>query len=280
MGDARMTSGPRPRVQVGASALFLSIALMSGCSSPRWVLPHGGLSYQQLSADYRRTPLQQTGTLEAIRIVQASAASLGRTRAGQYLVTQTDTVVASSGRTSDGLKSWFSLFGFDPDSLTAVRKYFLCIDELTTVSPVVPRRCLFPPRRTLVFECEAMLPQGPGDAETEEARRIATVRQVAHRLWEDVQRATDDPASGASNATLSACGALMNQVFRDALLELDRFPALARCLDSDQGMPFTHTSLNGGRIRLTTRNGVVVTQVELGLDDVLPGPTLVARSLR
>ena len=167
MGDARMTSGPRPGYQVGASALLFLIALLSGCSSPRWVLLHGGLSYGQLSADYRRMPLQQTGTLEVIRTVQASGASLDRTRAGRYLVTQTDTVVASSGQTSDGLKSWFSLFGFDPDTLTTVRKYFLCIDELTTVSPVGPRRCLFPPRRTLVFECEVMLPEGPGDAETE-----------------------------------------------------------------------------------------------------------------
>jgi hypothetical protein len=247
------------------------MVIVSGCSSVDRELP-----YEQLSADYRQTPLQRSTTLDVMRIVHASQTDLDRICAGRYLVTQTDTIVASSGQTQKGLKSWFSLFAFDPGTLTAARKYFLCIDEKTSVSPTGTRRCLFPPRRTLVFDSEVILSDGPVEGETEEARRIATIRRIARLLREDVRRATNDPASTASNATLSACGALMNQVFRDALLELDRFPALARRLDSDKGMAFTHTSLNGGRIRLTMSNGVAVTQVELGLPSLPSESRLIA----
>jgi hypothetical protein len=260
MGDVRMKSGPRPWQRVEASALFMLMGIVSGCSSVDRELP-----YDKLSADYRQTPLQRSTTLDVMRTVEASQADLDRTRAGRHLVTQTDTIVASSGQTPEGFKSWFSLFAFDPGTLTATRKYFLCIDEKTSVSPTGTRRCLFPARRTLVFDSEVILSDGPVEGETEEARRITTIRRITRLLREDVQCATNNPPSTASNATLSACGALMNQVFRDALLELDRYPALARRLDSDQGMPFSHTSLDGGRIRLTMSNGVAVTQVEVGL---------------
>jgi hypothetical protein len=211
-----------------------------------------------------------------MRTMQASQAGLDQTCAGRHMVTQTDTVVASSGQTPDGLKSWFSLFAFDPGTLTAARKYFLCIDEKTSVSPTGSNRCLFPPRRTLVFDSEVILSDGPVEGETEGARRIATIRRIARLLREDVQHATNDPASTTSNATLSACGALMNQVFRDALLELDRFPAMARQLDSVKGLAFTHTSLNAGRIRMTVRDGVAIIQVELGLPGLSTESNLIA----
>ncbi len=263
MGDVKMNSGPRLWHRVGASALLMVMAILSGCSPA-----DRESSFQRLYADYRRIPLDQSTTLDVVRTLQASQADLDRTYPGRHLVTQTDTVVASSGRSSEGLKSGFSLFAFDPGTLTAIRKYYLCIDEKTSVLPTGPGRCLFPPRRTLVFDCEVMLQGGAVEGQTEEARRIATIRLIARALREDVQRATFDPASTGFDATLSACGALMNQVFRDALVELDRFPALARRLNSNAGMPFSHTSLDGGRIRLTVRDGMAIAQVELGLPDL------------
>lgn len=137
--------GTEPRLQVGALALLLlSAILVAGCTSVDWPRPHGGVYTEQLAMDYRQTTLQETQSLDVLRQVQASCADLKARREGRYLVTRTDTVVANSGLSPDGLKSWFTLFAFDPQTLTAQRKYFLCVDELTTISPVGPRRHLFP----------------------------------------------------------------------------------------------------------------------------------------
>jgi hypothetical protein len=214
--------------------------------------------------------------MDVIRAAHASRARLARTRPGRYLVTATDTVVAVSGQTPDRLKNWFSLFAFDPITLSTARKYFVCVDELTTLSPIGPRRCLFPPRWTLVFSGEAAFPDQGSEADTEDAQRIAALRRIAGLLRDDVQHATNDPASDAANATVASCGMLMNQVFRDALLEFDRFPALAKQLDSNSGVAFSHVSLDGGRVYMSVRDGVAVARIEVGLPPASPESTFVA----
>ena len=57
----------------------------------------------------------------------------------------------------------------------------------------------------------------------------------------------------------------MNQVFRDALLELQRSPGLASNLTSANGVAFSQTSLDAGTLRMAIQDDVVVTHVEVGL---------------
>ncbi len=273
--------GTEPRLQVGALALLLlSAILVAGCTSVDWPRPHGGVYTEQLAMDYRQTTLQETQSLDVLRQVQASCADLKARREGRYLVTRTDTVVANSGLSPDGLKSWFTLFAFDPQTLTAQRKYFLCVDELTTISPVGPRRHLFPPRCTLVFDSEMALASPPLATGLQEAPAVATLRSVAARLREDVERAASGPDAEASDPTILAAGLLMNQVFRDALLEIQRSPGLASRLADGDGVSFSQTSLDAGRVLMAVEDDVVVTHVEVGLPAAKCQSTLVVSSSR
>jgi hypothetical protein len=281
MGGAKHNSVIEPRLQVGALALlFLSVILVAGCASVGWPRPHGGVYTEQLATDYRRTTLQETQSLDVLRQVEASCADLKARREGRYLVTRTDTVVANSGLSPDGLKSWFTLFAFDPKTLTAQRKYFLCVDELTTISPVGPRRHLFPPRCTLVFDSEMAMADQPLAADAQEHPAVTTLRSVALSLRHDVEHAANDPGAEASDPTILATGLLMNQVFRDALLELQRSPGLASNLTSANGVAFSQTSLDAGTLRMVIQDDVVVTHVEVGLPAGRPQPTVVANSSR
>jgi hypothetical protein len=262
-----------PRLQVGALALlFLSAILLAGCASVNWPRPHGGVYTEQLAADYRHTSLQETRSLDVLQQVQASCADLKSRRQGRYLVTRTGTVVANSGLSPDGLKSWFTLFAFDPKTLTAQRKYFVCVDELTTISPIGPRQCLFPPRCTLVFDSEMAMPSAPLGTDLQEASTVTTLRKVAARLREDVEHAAEGGNEQASDPTILSAGLLMNQVFRDALLELQRAPGLAPRL-ADDGVTFLQSSLDSGRVRMEVQDDRVITHVEVGLPATAARPT-------
>lgn len=72
----------------------------------------------------------------------------------------------------------------------------------------------------------------------------------------------------------------MNQVFRDALLEIQRSPGLASRLADGDGVSFSQTSLDAGRVLMAVEDDVVVTHVEVGLPAAKCQSTLVVSSSR
>jgi hypothetical protein len=238
-----------------------------GCS-PVGYLPLERLTYEDLSAAYADTQLKTSSTLDVLGMIRSPQYELPPHLVGTELLGQSDTTVASCGKSKDTYKTWSYVVAFDEHTMTAQRKSFFLIDEKVEVLPAEPKQYVIPPRRGLMFDCEMVL--GPEVVArpfaTEEAKKIAILRQVAGNIRKDIDALNGRKGeSGQSNEMLAVSGMLMNQVFEAALLEFSNSPVLAAQLGDTTGVKFKHLSFDPARIRMLVDNDVVAVRVRLGL---------------
>jgi hypothetical protein len=237
-----------------------------GCSWHKPFFPPGTLPYQDIAATYHSASIKQSSTLDVLRTMQTQQGLLDPKYVGRELISQSDTLVASSGQSKDKYKNWFTLFSFDEQSMTANRKYFMCLDEKTLVTPSEPQEALYFPRKTLVFNSQLVVTDLVNqDFDSEQARDIALLESIARNLRSDIT--TFDAStrvSGNGNHIMTSIGLYMNTVFQQALRELNRSPYLANDLGR-QGLIFDHITLNQGRIQMILQGDVLVSRVEMGL---------------
>jgi hypothetical protein len=255
------------RVAYGVYAWAFSLCLsVCGCSWHKPFVPPGTLPYQDIAATYHSASIKQSSTLDVLRTMQTQQGLLNPKHVGRELINQSDTLVASSGQSKDKRKNWFTLFSFDEQSMTANRKYFMCLDENTLVTPSEPQKSLYFPRKTLVFNSQLVVTDLVNqDFSSEQARDIALLESIARNLRSDIT--TFDASTRTSengNHIITSIGLYMNTVFQQALRELNRSPYLANDL-GHQGMIFDHMTLNKGRIQMILQGDVLVSRVEMGL---------------
>jgi len=266
-----MTETPQPgsrrahavRATLGMTALLFA-AVASGCS----YVGSDKLPYAKLALPYERTQLKSTTSLEVLNVAHDPAYQFPPSEAEPVLLTQSDTIVAYSGRSANGFKTWLDMVVFDEFRMTASRKYFFCIDERASADPSRPGRRWLVPRRGLLFDSEFTV-----DPEvlttpyaTEEAQKIAIVKWLAERFRNDVTVLVGRPKAPAQgNEQIVVSGMMVNQVFQGILTELAQSPGLAKNLGTDQGVPFPHVSLGKGRLRLLVNNDTAVVTIRVNL---------------
>jgi hypothetical protein len=271
-GRPRMTSRKAAAVaKVLCLAALLLVTALSGCS----YLPSKQLPYGTLAIPYDRTQLKKSTTLDVLNVAQDPAYQFSAKKVEAAPVTQSDTVVAYSGRSKDGRITWLNLVTFDEFRMTAKRKYFFCIDERAVRVPDRPKKSLFPPRQGLLFDCEFAL-----DPEilttpyaTDEAQKIALVRWLAGQFRSDVTALTGlakNPTQG--NKYIRTSAMMVRQMFQGILVELDKSPDFAKGLAGEKGVLFPHMSLNEGRVRLVVQNDLAAMKVRVNLPMVAPKP--------
>lgn len=237
---------------------------LAGCASIHRYIPAGPLPYEQLSAGYYQVNLQRSSALEVIRSMQAQQGSLDPRHVETELFSQSDSMSALSGRSKDRDKSWFTLCVFDQSDVKVRRKYFFYMDESAFRTPTPPKRCLIPPRGTLVFDTALVVSdelESPHASDT--ARNIAVFRYIRDKLREDCA-VTHSRQSLANNEIVAVSGMLINQVLGSAQVKLDQSPSLASDL-AGKGMYFDHISLNRGRVRLKIQGKVALMRIEVGI---------------
>ena len=147
--------------RVLAFGFFVLVFLgwVSGCST---ILPQARMQRKirlydkELSAAYDQTKVKKSLTLDVLpRIEQLEGG----------LLSQSENVAASQGKSKDGYKTWFTLIAFHPYELSVIRKYFFVVDER-----VENRR-----KRGLRFDCELFL----GGEELEKLQAAKGGRQAA-----------------------------------------------------------------------------------------------------
>jgi hypothetical protein len=247
-------------------AALLFVIILSGCSYSE----SAKLPYAKLALPYDRTQLAHTTSLDVLNVAHDPAYQFAPKDAEPALLTQSETIVAYSGRSANGRKTWLDLIAFDESRMTAIRKYFFCLDEQATTVPDRPGHHLIPPRQGILFDSEFLI-----DPEvlttpytTEEAQKIAILKWLAERFQNDVTALVGSrrtPTQG--NEQIIVSGMAANQVFQGILTELAQSPGLAKNLATDQGVPFPHASLGEGRLRLFVQNdtGIVTIRVNLPL---------------
>ena len=263
-----MTETPRPgsrrapAVPVIMALLFTVLA--SGCSYPE----SNRLPYSKLALPYTRTQLKSTTSLDVLNLARDPAYQFPPRQAEPVLLTQSETVVAYSGRSVQRLRTWLDLVAFDQFRMTASRKYFFCVDERATTDPSRPGHRWLWPRKGLLFDSECLV-----DPEilttpyaTEEAQKIAVVKWLAEQFKDDVRALVGrSQASARSNEQIAVSGMMVNQVFLGILTELAQSPGLAKNLATEQGIPFPNLSLGEGRVRLVINNDTAVLMIRVNV---------------
>ncbi len=263
------TIGRRARAVRGTlcRAALLLATILSGCS-PLEYLPPEKLPYAKLAIPYSATELGRSTSLDVLNIARLPAYQFERDKVEQPLLTQSDTVIAYSARSADGLKTWLNMIVFDEFRMTATRKYFFCIDEQAEVAPTMPKYYLIPPRQGVLFDSEFIIDPEVSTTPyaTDEAQKIALIRWLSEQFENDVAALIGDPEDPVRGSELVALsGMMVRQVFTGILVELDKSPGLAANLDRPQGIGFPHISLDEGRIRMAVENNVAAVKIRVNL---------------
>jgi hypothetical protein len=251
------------RAVLGMMAL-LFICFASGCSESE----SDRLPYARLALPYARTQLKSSTSLDVLNVARDPAYQFRPSEAEPVLLTQSQTVIAYSGRSATGRKTWLDMIVLDEFRMTAGRKYFFCIDERTTNDPSRPGHRWLVPHKGLLFDSELVI-----DPEvlttpyaTEEAQKIALVKWLATRFKADVTALVGRPKGPVQgNEQIAVSGMMVNQLFQGILTELARSPGVAQNLGTDQGIPFPHASLGEGRLRLLVNNDTAVVMIRVNL---------------
>ena len=248
-------------------AALLFASALSGCGGP------DALPYAKIAIPYHAAELGKSTTLDVLNLARDPAYQFDRREVAQALLTQSDTVVAYSGRSTDARKTWLNMIVFDEFRMTARRKYFFCIDEKAENAPDGSQQWLIPARRGIVFDSEFAV-----DPEilttpyaTAEAQKIAIVRWLADRFAQDLTALVGDPRDPTrGGGTLTTSGMMVRQMFTGLLVELDKSPGLAARLETPEGIPFPHASLGEGRIQMLAGTGAARTTIRVDLP--MPNP--------
>jgi len=256
--------GSRRARAVPVMMALLFTALAGGCSYPE----SNQLPYARLALPYDRTQLQRTTSLEVLNLARDPAYQFSPRQAEPVLLTQSETIIAYSGRSAQRLRTWLDLIAFDQFRMTASRKYFFCMDERATTDPSRPGHRWLLPRQGLLFDGECLVDPDVLTVPyaTEEARKIAVVKWLAERFQNDVTALVGrSKASGQGNEQIALSGMMVNQVFQGILTELARSPGLAQNLATEQGIPFPDLSLGEGRLRLVVNNDTAVVMIRVNV---------------
>ena len=242
------------------SVLLLG-TLLGGCSAvPPWARAWQ-LSYQaKLSAPYDQIKVKQSVIQNAVPKIQRLQDELEPSFAGAELISHSENVVVSLGQSKDGFKTWFNMVTFHENELNALRKYFFIVDDKA-------RTFQLSPSRGLRFDCEMVIGEEmlaePGT--TENARRIAMLRNVLGNFHKDIVELRDDTdAPDQENKMLDICRMLIKQTFEIVLLKLDSSPILATRLSKAGGVEFNHINFDKGKIQMVVRGDIVMVKICLG----------------
>ena len=228
-------------MRVAKLLVVVCCCLLCGCSFFE-LFEKEELSYDELSAGYFKTVLEQSGSADVLSTIHIP---------GYETLSQDKGVIASVGQKDEGHKIWFKMAAFDENKLTAKRKCFFLIDE--------KGKALFGPRRTLAFDCEAVL-----DREflyepyaSESARQIAIMEQLRTDVRADVSEVSSD------DKRLEVCGMLINQTLETIIRRLEESPVLASKLSDGGGLDFDHITLGRGRAMMDVIGGVIKVNVDI-----------------
>lgn len=242
-------------------AVLLPGTLLGGCSTVSPWAKARQLSYQaKLSAPYDQIRVKQSVIHDAVPKIQRLKDEPGAGFAEDELISHGDNVVVSLGQSKDGYQNWFNMVTFQENELTAIRKYFFFVDDKA-------RSFQIGPSRGLRFDCEMVLEKEmlAGPDTTENARRIAILRNVLDNLHKDIGELSDDTdATGQENKMLDICRMLIKQTFEVILRKLGSSPVLATRLSQAGGVDFDHMNFDKGKIQMVVRGGIVTVKIRLG----------------
>jgi hypothetical protein len=214
---------------------------LHGCAVVEYVKPEKPPYDEQLSQNYYKTKLKTSTASDVLAAIHMPE---------HELLSQSRSVIASSGQKKKGHEIWFNMVAFDENTLTAKRKYFFLVDEK-------PKSFWVQPKRRLNFDCEMVLGAELFDQPytNDNAKRISILRKVLANVRRDVGEVA------AEDKNLSTCGMLINQTIETVLVKLESSPLLAAKLNPTEGFDFDHITLGPGTIWMGIVSDIVYVRI-------------------
>ena len=214
---------------------------------------------EMLSAPYDGAKLKKSLTLDVFGKIHRSKGELAPYFMGAELLSQSDNVVASSGQSEDGRRTWFNMVAFHEFRLNVVRKYFFVVDD---TGPTLRGKS----RRGLRFDCAMVLPNEmlQKSYADDSARQIAVLKYILENLHKDINQ-LGAGATGQTDKRLNVCGMLMNQTFEMILRRLDSSPAMVAALSQADGVEFDHITFDKGRVRMVAGGDTAAVKILFGV---------------
>lgn len=198
---------------------------------------------EQLTQNYYLTQLKASTAADVLAAIHLP---------DYELLSQSRSVIASSGQKKQGHKIWFNMVAFDENTLTAKRKYFFLVDER-------PKSFWVQPKRKLSFDSEMVM-----GAElfsepyaNDNAKRIAILGKVKANVRMDMAEVAPE------HKNLNACGMLINQTIETVLVKLDSSPVLATKLNPTEGLDFDHITFGPGTIWMGIVGDIVNVRIRI-----------------
>lgn len=223
--------------------ILLSLCL-SGCAVTDFVKPEGPPSDKAVAQGYLDTHLKITDAAEVLDNIHI---------AKYTVLSQSSSVIASSGRKIEGYKNWFNMVAFDEDQLTATRKYVFTINE----KPKVLFNDTWP---QLSYDSQIVLPADVLDKPyaNESSRRIAVLEYIQTTFTKDMD------AVKADNKDLASLGMVINQTFERLLIKLKESPSLATKLTDEDALEFDHINMDKGKIAMVIEDDIATVKMRVG----------------
>lgn len=220
---------------------------LCGCAVVDYFKPEKPPYDEQLSESYENTILKVSRAADVLAAIYEPK---------YELLSQSKSVIASSGQKKKGHEIWFNMVAFDENALTAKRKYFFLIDEK-------PKSFWVQPKRMLRFDSEMVLGAELFNEPyvNDNAKRIAILRKILANVHRDIYDV------GAEDKNLSTCGMLINQTMETILVKLESSPVLATKLNPVEGLDFDHITLGAGKIWMGASGDIV--NVKIRVDSFL-----------
>jgi hypothetical protein len=219
---------------------------LCGCAAVRvveYLKPEKPPYDEQLSQNYYQTQLKVSTAADVLTAIHMP----------EYeLLSQSRSVIASSGEKKEGHKIWFNMVAFDENTLTAKRKYFFLVDEK-------PKSFWVQPKRKLSFDSEMVMGAELFNEPyaNDNARRIALLKKVLVNVRRDVGEVAPE------HKNLNTCGMLINQTIETVLVKLDSSPVLATKLNPTEGLDFDHITFGPGTIWMGIAGDIVNVRIRI-----------------
>ncbi len=223
--------------------LCLLVFGLCGCAVVEYFKPEKPPYDEELSQSYYLIQLKASTAADVLAVIN---------RPEYELLSQSRSVIASSGQKKKGHEIWFNMAAFDENTLTAKRKYFFLVDEK-------PKSFWVQPKRRLNFDSEMVM-----GAElfsepfaNDNAKRIAMLKKVLANVRIDMAEVAPEEKN------LNTCGMLINQTIETVLVKLESSPILARKLNPVEGLDFDHITFGSGTIWMGIVGDIVNVRIRI-----------------
>jgi hypothetical protein len=229
------------------TAVIIAAYLSGGCAY--FQEPKERLSFEekpytsQLPENYHKIEVNKSSSAEVLSVIH---------REDKEFLSQSESIIASSGVRKKGSQLWYSLIAFDEESLLVSRKYFMAADEKS--------HHLFAEDQKFFFDAVLSTPQEIMNEPYPDnnTRKLELIKYIDDQFSEDSLALVPDSKTFHSGVLMT------KQTLNTLVNKFEASPAQLANIHKPEGLPFDHMNFDGGRVRMLVDNELLRLRIKVG----------------